>query len=754
MSHHLFISYNRRDGPWVRSLVEALRDVPREVWIDHQELQVSVDWADEVRDAIVECVLLVACDSEGWRGSMNCQTESAVASQYARPRVVVTVGDDVRQAAATVRTAVSGLDPRQDARVDLAVQARDWDRAGRPPARLVGNAARRRLETGITRAQPADEVERAFLRGSRRRVRRRLAVTGAVVVVAGGGALLADGLSALNKRVANENARQASDYLYGSVAIASAADDPYLGLAYGEGVRQGNEDEAAEVVAASLREPTPDDAFTVPTAATAFAGTTVGNEVVVTDGRGHDWGRAAAARTVHSSSPVRAPADGSAAQGTGSAQLTYRRMAGSGEVQVLSGGRLIRTLTFSQPPSALALSPDGRELAGAVGEDAEIQDVSLGLTRVRLAGAAGAIRALAWSSDSTRLWGLTPERVVGWTVRTGTILRDDRGTIWEGILPAADPGEVWVVSESGLLQEISTSTGLVRRTIRVGGQVNTAGGTPAGSLAVLAGPRHEYAVSLTQGTVSSFTVGNCDAGRPVIPNDALVILPCIGGDLVELSPHGAVPRRIVVSDQGVSYATTFPGTSTILAADMNGNLYTVTGSAPKLLRASECGGRVLRIAVSGSGKAIAQSGFGTGTIGCTPIGIRRSGAITSPGEWAWNEVADSTQRSGIADAVAFNQEGTVIADGFSDGTIVLRPTVSTVPDATVTSVVGPIRDMMATAGDHLLVATSAGIVASIPVCRDCLTNQGQAAIAAERLRRAVQLGLTSPIPVQRPPVTN
>src|SRR5450631_3955148 len=108
MAHHLFISYNRRDGPWVNALVEALRDVPREIWIDRQELQVSVDWADEVRDAIVESVLLVVCDSPGWRGSLNCQTESAVATQYARPRVVVTVGDPVRQAVATVRAAVSG----------------------------------------------------------------------------------------------------------------------------------------------------------------------------------------------------------------------------------------------------------------------------------------------------------------------------------------------------------------------------------------------------------------------------------------------------------------------------------------------------------------------------------------------------------------------------------------------------------------------------------------------------------------------
>jgi WD40 repeat protein len=757
MAHHLFISYNRRDGPWVNALVEALRDVPREIWIDRQELQVSVDWADEVRDAIVESVLLVVCDSPGWRGSLNCQTESAVATQYARPRVVVTVGDHVRQAVATVRAAVSGLDPRQDARVDLAVQARDWDRAGRRPARFVSAAARRRLEAGITRAQPADEVERAFLRGSRRRVRRRLAVPGAVVVVAGGGALLAEGLSTLHQRVANQNARQATDYLYGSAAIAFAGRDPYLGLAYGEGVRHGDEDEAAAVVAASLLEPTPDDAFTVPAAATAFAETTVGSEVVITDGRGHGWGRAAAAGTVRSGGPVTAPPGGSGAavgSGAGSGQLTYRRIPGSGEVKVVSAGHLIRTLTFSQPPSALAFSPDGRELAGAVGEDVEIQDITLGLTRMRLSGAAGAIRALAWSSDSMRVWGLTSGRVVGWTLRTGTTLRDQSGTVYEGIQPAADPGDVWVASETGVLQEISTSTGAVRRTIRVGGQATTAAGSPDGSLAVLAGAGHEYVVSLIQGTVRSSTVGNCDAGRPVIPNDTLAILPCIGGDLVELTPSGAVLRRIAVSDQGVSYATTFPGTSTILAGDRNGNLYTVNGAAPELLRATQCGGRVLRIAVSRSGQAIAQSGFGTGTIGCTPIGVRRSGSVTSPTGWAWNEVADSTQRSGIADAVVFNQEGTVLADGFSDGTIVLRPTLHTVPDATISSLVGPIRDMMATAGDRMLVATAAGIVASIPICPGCLTNQGQAAIAAARLRRAVQLGLTSSIPVQRPPAVN
>jgi hypothetical protein len=730
----------------VRELASRLDQSGVEVWIDHRDLPVSVDWLEEVRDAITEADLVLVCDSPAWRSSEHCAAESAVAAEGAKRRCVVAVGSDIGIAERAARAALAELDRAESLRTELAVLARDWDRAGRPGARLAAPPLRRRLRVGLSGQRPATAIEQAFLHASRARFGRQFAVSAAVLLAIGVGILAVVVFNAANARISRADAQQAAAYLNSRTMLAGIAADPYQGL-YDASLLGGNESGInANVIGTALLSATPDDAFTVPAAAIRFATRSVSGEVTVTDGAARYWQRTASATNTRSAALARPPRGGPSGA---SMTLTYRRERGSGEVQVLSDGRLWRVLTFQEPPVALALSPDGHELAGAFGADVEIVDVSSGLERTYLRGARGRIVDLAWAADGMRVWALTPGRVVAWSILDGRILRKDPTAAYEGLLPAANRGEVWVVANDGVLAELSLATGSVVASRRVPSTVSTAAGSPDGSVAVVSGARREYLVSLTGTFVHSFAVPGCDAGRPVVPNDATIILPCLGGDLLELSAlTGQVERRVAVSPAGVSYATVMRSGGVIVAADENGNLFTVVGSTVTLLRRTECGGRVLRLAVAVGDRAVTGVGYGTGTIGCTPVGLADGPAVEMASDWRWNQMVDVTAGSAVAEAVVFNRTGTIFADGYSDGSIVLHPTVNITPTLTLTSVAGPIRDMLVTDGDELVVATSTGIVQEIPMCADCISNRSLSAVAGRRLRTAVGLGL-----VPAPPAT-
>lgn len=84
----------------------------------------------------------------------------------------------------------------------------------------------------------------------------------------------------------------------------------------------------------------------------------------------------------------------------------------------------------------------------------------------------------------------------------------------------------------------------------------------------------------------------------------------------------------------------------------------------------------------------------------------------------------------------------VFAVGYTDGTIALHPTTNVLPSITEGSAPGAIRAMFGTA-TGVVVVTRTGVIASVPVDVVGLSNRYLANEAAERLRRAKELGLVA-----------
>jgi hypothetical protein len=738
--HHVFISYSRSDADWVKTLVQRLEHRGIGTWLDKREIPVTLSWVDEVRNSILEARLLVLCDSPAARASRNCATELALARQAGKTICTVSVGSGPDAAASKVAAAASALGAADAARTELAVLARDWDRAGRPRSRLVSTRLRRRLTAGLADGTPPGASERAFLHASRTRSRRRLAGSVLVALLAGAAVLGFEIVNFGQKRITTANSTQAAVYSETRAALASITEEPYQGL--GEAATRGGNESAvgASVISAALRYPVPDDGFKVGAAATRFAAPQIAGTVIVSGEHGEAWERPTVARNFRVGRPAADPAVARTRADTSG--LAFLSAKDSGVVRVLRHGRLWRQLTYTGPPSTLALSPDGRELAAAVGQLVEIADLRDGAVRTVLRGALGPIRALAWSADGRELWALCPGFVESWSVRDGTVLIDEPSQAFEAVFPSASGTAAWAVGHDGELREIDTATGAPIATLRVPDTIDSGAAASDGSVAALSGTRGEWIVPLSGGRPRLVHVPGCQLGRPAFPDAATFFLPCLGRDLVTVSvSSAAVIGRANPDPAGLFSVAVMPRRRTLLIGDEYGRLFAQTSSGgASRLWASECGASITRIAVSPGEDAIAPVGPGTGVPGCTG----RGRLLGEGAGWEFDHIIEeATPASTIAETAAFSRTGEVFAYGYGDGTIVLHSTANILPSETLTSVDGVVRDMYVDRGGELIVATEAGVVQRIPLCDGCVSNRALSRVAAARLALGAELGRAS-----------
>ncbi|HEY1158294.1 MAG TPA: hypothetical protein VGE95_18670, partial [Arthrobacter sp.] len=95
--------------------------------------------------------------------------------------------------------------------------------------------------------------------------------------------------------------------------------------------------------------------------------------------------------------------------------------------------------------------------------------------------------------------------------------------------------------------------------------------------------------------------------------------------------------------------------------------------------------------------------------------------------------------------------GKAFAIGFSDGSLMLHPSVNFMPRTTFFHISGGVRSLLslpnlASSGkrDDLYVATRSGRVMRLAWCPNCLSNKAMARTADQRLKRAQALGLYRP----------
>lgn len=737
--HHVFVSYSRADAAWVTELTRRLEAAGHRTWLDQRDIPMTLPWFEQIGDAIAAADLFLICDSPASRESANCGAETRLAFDAGKRSLEVTVGDDPASAAAAAGRAISQLDSADRLRTELAVLARGWDRGGRERSALVSARVRRRLAQESAPEPPLDVTERAFLKASRSRSRRRTAVSVLVGLTIGISALTAFVFNAAWKQSDKEKDSQAMAYTRTNRALANLGDDPYRGLS--EAVKLGQNESATDaiVIAGALSTGVPDDAFRVPAAARHFAGAEIDGTVGVVSADGDFWRRAAEQSDVRVAHRV-APASLAAPAG-GPEGLEVRAVPHSATVEVLRDGVLWRRVVFSVRPQVLQLSPNGRELAAAADSLAEIADLELGRVRTTVSGAAGPIRDLAWSVDGGRLWALGDELVVSWDVRDGAVLLDRPGEPLEALLPAAEESAVWVATQSGELQLVDVDSGRTTTTLHVPDEILSGGGAPDGSIAALSGARGLWIVPLEGGKPRLMRVPDCTLGRPAFIDAETLFLPCLSGDLLQISAaEMEIERRIEVARVGVFAVRPLPQIGTVLVSDALSSLYAVDGrgQVEEIFR-SGCGGSITRIATAASGRVIAPVGSGTGISGCLQPGVLQGNDPAERSDWVFTPVIDDAEPA-LAGAAAVSRNGDAFAYGYSDGTVIVHPTTNIMPAQTIANVIGEIRDMYVTPDDQLLVATTAGILQKIPLCGRCLSNRSLARLANARLRRGLKIG--------------
>jgi WD40 repeat protein len=733
--HHVFVSYSRTDDPWVEKLIEVLSAKRVRTWQDQSDLPVSVPWMEQIQDAIEESSIVLFCDSPRSRSSDPCAFELATASKLSKPICTVAVGGDEQAAAAAVIDRLGSLDPVLELQTELLVRSRDWDRAGRPRGALVGSRQRRRLSRGLAGGVIASAVETAFLAASQRRSMRLLIVSLLGSGIVGFSILGGLTLQGVQSRYSQINAQQAAIYERTNQALKATKLDPYNGLRLAG--RLGNLESAAEadIITGALSDPVPDDAFTVPPGARRFATNPVGRLVMVIGGDGSTWLRAADAVSQRT-----------AKRGS---ETAPRRSAGawkaraedkSGIVRVLHGSKLFRRIALPAPPSALVVSPDGRQLAAGVGTEVKLVELDSGLIRTTLRGAPSDVSDLAWSSDSGRVWAISNRTVVSWSARQGRVLLNEPQRWFQAILRSRRADQAWVVSRDGLLRKVRLDSGDIVKAHRVHDVILSAAGDHNGETAVAIGLDKNWIIELERGKTQTFTLDDCIEGRPALSlTGESIFIPCLQGPVIEVSAaNGREIRRLPIPEKGANSVAVTPRTGRLLVGGWGGELLEAdrARSSVMILRDNPCHPSVLFVAAAQKENRVLPVGEGTGMVGCTRLGLQNPN-----GTWTWNAIIHAPPNSILAFVAAFDPTGVALAVGYSDGTLVIRPTENLAPAVVVTSVLGAIRDMFAS-NETLYVVTRAGILQAVPLCPTCLTNKHLARTAHDKLERAIQLKLT------------
>jgi TIR domain len=736
--NHVFVSYSRADSEWVLGLVRRLEASGCKLWLDQQDIPMTLPWFEQIEDAIIAADLFLICDSSASRESANCGAETRIAMDAGKRTLEVEVGENTEGAADAVKRALSQVGQGERLRTELAVLAQDWERGGRERGALVSRRRRRQLSHGIEKP-PLTYTERAFVKASRRRTRRRAAVSTAIglFVVLG---ILGDVLSnAVVKRSNEEKDRQAVIFTRARQQLANLWEDPYKGLSEAAALGQNESAVDAEVIAKALEPKVPDDAFTVPTGAVRFSGEEVRGEVAVVDADGKVWARSATAQGTREARPYLGnPMPDSRQPGP---PLQLRRRKQGSVVDVFRNGLLWRHIVFSQQPTVLQLSPNGRELAAAGDGSVEIADLQLGTVRTTADGAVAPIRDLAWSADGSHLWAAGGRLVVSWRVRDGKVLVDDPGAEFEALLPAARPDAAWAVASGGDLRMFDTKTGKVLATRRIPDHVLSGAGAPGGTVAAISGDRGLWVVPLPAGKPHLMRIPECTLGRATFMSATQLYLPCLNGPLLRISaPRAKIEQRIRISALGAFSAKALPRHHAVMVGDSLAGLFLVPEhEQPREIFEAECGASITRIAISPSERVITPVGAGTGVSGCLRRGLLTGSDPGNPSDWIFDQVIDDST-SPLGEAAAISRSGKVFAYGFADGTVILHPTVNLLPEQKITNVVGMVRDMYVTKDDGLLVATTAGIVQRIPLCDSCLSNRAMASLAAAELKRGLKIG--------------
>ena len=94
MPHSVFISYSRRESPFVDVLLDALEDDSVEVWVDYHSLVPAKPWLDQILEGIREADVFLLVVSKDSMASENVRSEYQYALEQ-KKRIVLIIFEAV-----------------------------------------------------------------------------------------------------------------------------------------------------------------------------------------------------------------------------------------------------------------------------------------------------------------------------------------------------------------------------------------------------------------------------------------------------------------------------------------------------------------------------------------------------------------------------------------------------------------------------------------------------------------------------------
>ena len=428
----VFISYSRRDRPFVARLAQELVDRGRQVWVDTDDIPPTAEWMDEIQAAIAGSDAVLFVLSPAFLASPVCgqELDAAVAlnkrlipvlreavpaadvpAEVAKRNWIDATSDE--RFGAAVDDVVTAMDTDLDwvrLHTRLLVRAREWEESGRDRSYLLRGSELSEGELWLA-SQPAATLQQptpvqiAYLRasreGARRRQRRLSAALGVGLVVT---SVLA--VAAWTQRnTAVEQRRVARSRELSASAVGQLEIDPELGILLArEALALAPEDPAAEqALRQSLRD-----------SHVRAEGTHDGPAVWI---EAHARGEWAVTASADGTARVWRTEDGQEVATLEHGAPVVRARFAAESARVITAGddatAKVWDAATGEPIATLeagggalvdaALSPDGAAAVTASGDGrAQLWDVAAGTSRP-LAHPGGNLRAVGFSPDGRRL---------------------------------------------------------------------------------------------------------------------------------------------------------------------------------------------------------------------------------------------------------------------------------------------------------------------------------------------------------------
>lgn len=736
--HEIFISYSRLNVDRLDEIVAALPPPVRDrLWIDRHDIPVSMAWLDQVKVAIEGADLFVKLRSDEWQASHACQIEQTAAHELHKYEVDVDLRtDDTLTAAQKILSALARLTPDNRTHTEVVARAGMWRRQGRPRGLLLSgpliDRARRIQRHGL--AFGSNEL--AFIgESARRRSRRRWASTFGVLGAALALCVACSGLVTVSLIPA---LRQEAD----DRAAAFSVEEPHplanvydLMAAARSGVTAENASLLRRIqMVRALATPVPVSSYTVGNRLSRILDTQDDDAIVVvtTDGQYFSGQRPIdrPPADIVEPTPHISPVD----------DLVASSIADEGIVRITrADGELYRVLTVPGRAGPVAFSPNGRDLAVGTGDDVAIFDVATGLLLVTLRGSVGEVRDIGWTGTSSVSAIAGENRVSTWRWRHGTRVIDDRGRTFAAVAGPDRDGAVAAVESNGRVTIVAPESRSVLQT-RETSAAGVVGADVHDGLILIAGESGLTLYDRQSDSESTLPVTDCVVWDAVFsPSGEHIYVACGPNGLAAIRASDGM-RLSHYEHPDIDFtAVAVAADGRVFAGDGSGLLHEYTPDLDVVAQPLvwvPCRLGIRRIAVNAGGDQVIEAGDAATHLTCTYEAIRRGGT--------WELQLNSLEPgAGVrTTAVAMTAAGTRGAVGFSDGRVFGWVPVEIEVNTSYHEHGGAVRGLAYSADeDHLVAATSDGIVTVFPSCNFCESTIDLAARVDTILARAQDMGL-------------